>query len=136
MHYSYTIYIHASVIKHTFRAPFSILNRVPYRIFRVDSEFNTPAAVGTLFGWIVDIFCHLFKSVFWTSLCHVWPHIFKKLFVNSFPPFSFKPVFEHYYTHTDTVPFIEFGLSSNLGVHFSFSPMSRISVSFMISYFL
>ena len=53
-HHTHTIFSHVSVIKHMFPAPFSILNHVPYRIFRVDSEFNTPRALGPRFWWIFN----------------------------------------------------------------------------------
>ncbi len=55
------IFSHVSVIKHTFRAPFSILNPVPYRIFRVDSEFNTPRALGALFRWVFNESLKMFQ---------------------------------------------------------------------------
>ena len=38
-----------SSIKHTFPAPFSILTQEICSIFRVDSEFHSPEAVGPLF---------------------------------------------------------------------------------------
>ena len=38
-----------SVIKHTFRTPFSTLNHDLGSIFHVDFDFNTPGALGTLF---------------------------------------------------------------------------------------
>ena len=51
--YFSSIFNIVSVIKHTFRTPFSTLNHDLGSIFHVDFDSNTPRALGTLFRWVV-----------------------------------------------------------------------------------
>ena len=77
----HTIVSHVSVIKHTFRTPFSILNPVPYRIFRVYSEFNTPRALGHFFWWVFNESSKIFQYylTYFSKIFVGFHYIHKKL---------------------------------------------------------